>query len=67
MLGRIAKRIPLSVRVIDIDADDYLQRLYMLEIPVVAVDGVEVARAPISERKLEHALLELRDNRWADE
>jgi glutaredoxin len=56
MLQRIAKRIPLSVRVIDIDADDYLQRLYMLEIPVIAVDGEEIARAPISEAKHEDAL-----------
>ena len=56
MLRRIATRIPLSVRVIDIDADDYLQRLYMLEIPVVTVDGVEIAKAPISEGKLEEAL-----------
>ena len=56
MLARIAKRIPLSVHVIDIDSDDYLQRRFMLEIPVICVDGVEVARAPISEGKLEDAL-----------
>jgi glutaredoxin len=59
MLRRIAKRIPLTVHTIDIDADDYLRRLYMLEIPVVAVDGAEIARAPISEAKLEDALREI--------
>ncbi|MEO9256479.1 MAG: glutaredoxin family protein [Tepidiformaceae bacterium] len=58
MLARIAKRVPLTVRVIDIDADDYLQRIYMMEIPVVTVEGVEIARAPISETTLEDALVE---------
>jgi len=56
ILARIATRIPLAVHVIDIDSDDYLQRRFMLEIPVVCVGGVEVARAPISEGKLEDAL-----------
>jgi glutaredoxin len=56
MLARIATRIPLSLHLIDIDSDDYLQRRYMLEIPVVCAGGVEVARAPISEGRLEDAL-----------
>ncbi len=56
MLARIATRVPLAFRVIDIDADDYLQQRYMLEIPVVTANGVEVARAPISEGALEDAL-----------
>ena len=56
MLARIARTIPMTVQLIDIDADDYLQRLYMLEIPVVMANGKEVARAPISEGRLEDAL-----------
>ena len=56
MLARIARRVPLSIRVVDIDSDDYLQQLYMLEIPVVCIGGVELARAPISEWRLEDAI-----------
>lgn len=59
MLARIGKRLPLKLHLIDIDSDDYLQRLYMVEIPVVTVDGTEIARAPISEGKLEDALAAL--------
>ncbi len=59
MLTRIGERIPMQVHLIDIDSDDYLQRLYMVEIPVVAVDGMEIARAPIFEGKLEDALAAL--------
>ena len=47
MLRRLARTLPLSIGLIDIDSDDYLQGRYMLEIPVVMVEGVEVARAPI--------------------
>ena len=56
-LARISRRLPLTVTTIDIDSDETLQRRYFLEIPVIAVAGKEVARAPISERTL-HALLE---------
>lgn len=56
MLARIEKRLPLRVTAIDIDSDQDLQARYFLEIPVVAVAGVEVARAPLSERALEAAL-----------
>jgi hypothetical protein len=55
-LGRIAGRICLRVTEVDIDGDDDLQRRYMFEIPVITADGVEVARAPISEGALEDAL-----------
>jgi len=52
MLRRISKRTPLQVTTVDIDSDEALQRRYFMEIPVVVVDGAEVARAPISERAL---------------
>jgi hypothetical protein len=52
MLARIARDTPLAVTTVDIDADPALQARYFLEIPVVAVDGAHVARAPISELAL---------------
>ena len=56
MLQRIARRVPLTVTIVDIDADDELQRRYMFEIPVVVANGEEVAHAPISELALQDAL-----------
>ncbi len=59
MLVRIARRVPLRIRLVDIDTDPSLQERYFLEIPVVACRGSEIARAPISERSLEAALREM--------
>ena len=56
MLARISKKTPLRVTTVDIDSDEAIQRRYFLEIPVVAVAGDEVARAPISERALAEIL-----------
>ena len=56
MLARISHRIPLAVTTVDIETDDALLQLYVFEIPVIAVGGIEVARAPISEVELEGAL-----------
>lgn len=55
-LSRISHRVPMTVEHVDIDEDEELQRRYFLEIPVVLVDGEEVARAPIRERELEGVL-----------
>lgn len=60
MLVRIGKRIPLVVTPVDIESDDALLQRYMFEIPVICVDGAEIARAPISEVALEAALRALR-------
>lgn len=59
MLARIALKTPLALTTIDIDSDPVLQARYLLEIPVVTVDGTEVARAPISEAALRAALRRL--------
>ncbi len=58
-LARISRTTPLAVTLVDIDRDEALQRRYFLEIPVVLVGGVEVARAPISERALGDVLAEM--------
>lgn len=59
MLAGIGKRIPMQVSLVDIDSDPDLEARYFLEIPVVQVDGVTLAQAPISGRKLEDALAAL--------
>jgi len=59
MLARISKRIPLVVTAIDIESDDALLQRYVFEIPVICVDGAEIARAPVSEVELEAALAAL--------
>lgn len=56
MLARIGRHMPLSVELVNIESDDALHQRYMFEIPVVAVDGAEVAKAPIYERALEEIL-----------
>lgn len=56
MLARISHHIPLNITAIDIESDDDLLQHYMFAIPVVCIDGAEIARAPISESELESAL-----------
>lgn len=55
-LRKLARELRFDVDVIDIERDDALHRRYMFEIPVVLVDGVEVARAPLRGHMLEDAV-----------
>ncbi|MGE0229363.1 MAG: glutaredoxin family protein [Dehalococcoidia bacterium] len=45
-----------TLRVVDIHSDDDLARRYVFEIPVIAVDGAVVTRAPINLRAVTSAL-----------
>lgn len=56
MLARISKRVPLAVRLVNIDEDDELLRRFLFEVPVIEVRGEVVAKAPVSEGKLEDEL-----------
>lgn len=56
ILANIGRKLPLNVRYVDIESDDTLLARYMIEIPVILADGVEVARAPIRRRALEAVL-----------
>ncbi len=58
-LRRISRRTPLLVTEVDIDGDAALQRRYFMEIPVIVVDGEEIARAPIIEPVLAEILADL--------
>lgn len=53
-LRRIARRVPLAIELVNIETDEALHQRYLFDIPVVVVDGAEVAKAPIHE----HALAE---------
>ena len=59
MLLRIQRRVPIRISLLDIDTDPELQARYFLEVPVVAVAGREVARAPLTERVLQADLEDL--------
>ncbi|MCC6416974.1 MAG: glutaredoxin family protein [Gemmataceae bacterium] len=58
LLQRLAPRLHFRVHVVDIETDDDLHRRYLYEIPVVALDGRDLVRAPIYPRPLEDALTE---------
>lgn len=45
-----------DVRVVDIDADPALRERYTVRVPVVAVDGVEVAELVVERADVEAAL-----------
>lgn len=55
-LQALRSRFGLTIERVNIEDDDELLRRYVFEIPVVTVDGVEVARAPIYRGGLEKAL-----------
>ncbi len=55
-LRRLAPRLGFAIETVDMESDDALLRRYMFEIPVVAVGGREVAKAPIYAGALEEAL-----------
>ena len=62
LLDALRLKLGFDVDEIDIESDDALLARYVFEIPVVAIDGVEIARAPIVAARLEDALRErLRD------
>ena len=54
-LGRRAR-----VEVVDIDADPDLQERYTVRVPVVAVDGREVAQFEVDERRLRQVVRQAR-------
>jgi glutaredoxin len=55
-LHRLAAEQPLTVEVVDIDADPGLSRRYTLRIPVVRVGGRDVCEGRITEADLRAAL-----------
>jgi glutaredoxin len=56
LLLRLQKRFRFEVEFVDIEADPGVFGRYWARVPVVAVDGKEVAAAPLDERRLKAAL-----------
>lgn len=52
VLRRLQREIRFSLEVVDIESDKGLFDRYWDRVPVVAVDGKEVAGAPIDARRL---------------
>lgn len=56
LLDGLAVELAFAIDELDIETDADLLKQYMFEIPVVALDGEVVARAPIRERALAERL-----------
>ena len=56
LLGPLANELGLRLVEVDIEDDPAAELQYRWAIPVVCMDGVEVARAPIRAARLEEAL-----------
>ena len=56
LLRRLQRKNHFDLEFVDIEIDDAAHALYWARIPVVTVDGTEVASAPIDEKQLEAAL-----------
>jgi glutaredoxin len=52
----LQKWLCFDLKLVNIEDDDELHRRYMFEIPVVALRGKEIAKAPISRQALTEAL-----------
>ena len=58
LLDALAERLGFTIEAVDIDANRELRARYNYAVPVVAVGGEEVGRAPIRAAALETALRE---------
>ncbi|MDE2668271.1 MAG: glutaredoxin family protein [Chloroflexota bacterium] len=58
LLDELAERLGFAIEAVDIDGDRELRARYNYAVPVIAVGGEEVARAPIRVAPLEAALEE---------
>ena len=57
MLKRLQERARFELDYVDLDSDAEAERRYWARIPVVALDGEEVAAAPLDEKQLAAILL----------
>lgn len=55
-LLRLRKKIPFELELVDIEGDQALYGLYWDRVPVLAVDGKEVAAALLDEGRLQALL-----------
>lgn len=57
LLKRLKEQANFEMAYVDLDADSEAEKRYWARIPVIAVDGEEVAAAPIDEVQLTAILL----------
>ena len=57
VIRKLRTRIHFQLDLVYIDEDASAYNLYWDKVPVIAVDGVEVARAPLDERRLREMFL----------
>ena len=57
MLRRLQQRIRFEIEYVDVEADQAAAERYGQRIPVIVIDGVEVAAPPLDEQRLAAALL----------
>ncbi len=62
----IAEAGKAEVRMIDVDLDPSLVERYSARVPVVVVDGREVAELRLEPGQLKQAIRRAREERWAD-
>ena len=55
-LERLRARLPFDLRELSIEGDAELEHRFMLEIPVIEVDGVVVTHAPVDLEAVERAI-----------
>lgn len=55
-----------DVRLIDVDEDEELVRRYHIRVPVIVVDGREVAEGQVEPGQVRAALRRARRGRWAE-
>lgn len=60
VIARVGRRVPLEIEEVDVATDPELERRYGHEIPVLVLDGREVAKHRITEAQLMR-LVSLRD------
>ena len=56
VVDAVARRVTLSLEIVDISNDPRLLELYELEIPVLLIDGRKAAKYRVTERDLEERL-----------
>ncbi len=57
MLKRLQRKIPFEIEYVNIETDANATERYGSRIPVIAVDGEEVAAAPLDDKQLMAILL----------
>ena len=57
MLKRLQKQGRFEIEYVDLDSDAAADKRYWARIPVIAVDGEEVAAAPLDEKQLAAIIL----------